>query len=282
VLQAPPSPDVVRRMFDACAAKFDHYAFVHDEVRGRLLDRLVGVSAAPLSILDLGCGTGRATEALTKRYPDAELLLLDNSWGMVRQAHQVAPGQVLQASLPQLPLREASVDLVFANLCLPYSDDLNAALLAISRVLRPGGLFAFATLGPDSFHELQTARLALGDKVWPPFADMHLIGDGLVAAGLGEPVLDVDYLQVTYREWQTLWRELAGGGAAPGHTADGGILGGGGRSQQLHRTYPRSAGESPFEVTLELVFGHAWRRATTPQRGAATEFAVPVSEIKRR
>lgn len=269
-------------MFDACAAKFDHYAVVHDEVRGRLLDRLVGISVAPGRILDLGCGTGRATEALTKRFPGAELLLLDASWGMAHQAHQVAPGLVLQASLPQLPLREASMDLVFANLCLPYSDDLRASLLAISRVLRPGGLFAFATLGPDSFHELQSARLAVGDKVWPPFADMHIIGDGLVEAGLGEPVLDVDYLQVTYQEWQTLWRELAGCGAAPGHTADGGMLGSGRRSQQLQGTYPRTPGESPYTVTLELVFGHAWRRPASAQGGGVTEFAVPVSEIKRR
>ncbi len=267
-------------MFDACAPDFDQYAFVHDEVRRRLLERLVGVSMAPERILDLGCGTGRATAALSERYPSAELILADTSWGMAQQAQRVAPGRVLQAALPQLPLPEASMDLVFASLCLPYSDDLRAALSAISRVLKPGGLFIFSSLGPDSFNELQTARIALGDKVWPPFADMHVIGDGLVGAGLGEPVLDVDYLKVTYGDWDRFWRELAGSGAAPGHTANRAVMGSGSRSAQLHRCYPQVQGPSPYEVTLELVFGHAWRRA--PAAAGPAEFSIPVSEIKRR
>ena len=281
--QASPSSRVLQRTFDRCAATFDEYAFCFDEVRDRLLDRLRDVRLSPDRVLDLGCGTGRAVAALRSRYPSAELVLVDSSLNMVRRAQQSVPDGVLLARLPHLPLASGSMDLVFANLCLPCCDDLRSALAAIARVLKPGGLLAFTTLGPDSFRELQAARQAAGDKVWPPFADMHLVGDGLVEAGLGDPVLDVDYLQVTYSDSTKMWRELAGTGVAPGHTLEGGLLGCDGRRERLQSVYPRGeAKESPYVITLEVIFGHAWRGQAVTEPGEVAEFRVPIAEIRRR
>jgi malonyl-CoA O-methyltransferase len=278
----PPSVAAVRRIFDARAEDFDDYAFVYDEVRARLLDRLEGINTAPGWMLDLGCASGRGATALTSLFPSGELIMLDASGAMASKARTNTGGIVLNAALPQLPLVDASLGLVFANLCLPYSDNIRSALLSVARVLEPGGLFVFATLGPDSFAELQGARAALGDKVWPAFADMHHLGDALVQSGLADPVLDVDYLQVSYRDWNKLWRELVNSGAAPGQNVTGGLLGSGTRSNALKDEYPQIAGESPYRITLELVFGHAWR---SPQQQAAqgpTEVGVPVTQIKRR
>lgn len=278
----PPSVAAVRRVFDARAKDFDDSVFVYDEVRTRLLERLDGITAEPARMLDLGCANGRAASALLSRFPASELIMLDASWAMARAAHAGTRGLVLNAALPQLPLTDASVGLVFANLCLPYCDNIPGALLAVARVLQPGGLFAFATLGPDSFTELKVARAALGDKVWPAFADMHQLGDALVQSGLVDPVLDVDYLEISYRDWNTLWRELVSSGAAPGQSTTGGLLGAGGRRQALRNQYPHAHGESPYRITLELVFGHAWR---SPPRQAAEgpkEVAVPLGQIKRR
>jgi len=278
----PPSLAAVRRVFDARANDFDDYAFVYDEVRTRLLDRLDGINTAPGRVLDVGCGSGRGASALTSRFPSSELIMLDASPAMANKARASTGGLVLNAALPQLPLADASLGLVFANLCLAYCDNIRSALLAVARVLEPGGLFAFATLGPDSFAELQMARAAVGDKVRPVFADMHHLGDALVQSGLADPVLDVDYLKISYRDWNTLWRELVSCGAAPGQNITGGMLGGGARCHALRGEYPQIAGESPYQVTLELVFGHAWR--SPPQQAAQgpQEVAVPVTQIKRR
>lgn len=278
----PPSPAAVRRVFDARAKNFDDYAFVYDEVRSRLLERLDGINIMPAHLLDLGCANGRAATALARRFPSSQLVMLDASQAMARLARANTGGVVLNAALPQLPLADASMGLVFANLCLPYCDNVRAALLAVARVLEPGGLFAFSTLGPDSFAELQGARAALGHEVWPVFADMHHIGDALLQSGLVDPVLDVDHLHISYRDWDTLWRELIGSGAAPGQSVTGGLLSGMGRRQALQQTYPQVSGEAPYRLTLELVFGHAWRNPSGPAAVGPEEIAVPLTHIKRR
>jgi len=278
----PPSLAAVRRVFDARAMDFDDYAFVYDEARSRLLERLEGINIVPDRLLDLGCANGRAATALASRFPSSQLIMLDASRAMARQARAKTGGVVLNAALPQLPFADASMGLVFANLCLPYLDNVRSALLAVARVLEPGGLFAFVTLGPDSFAELQVARSALGNKVWPVFADMHHVGDALIQSGLVDPVLDIDYLQISYRDWNSLWRELAGSGAAPGQSATGGLLSGAGRHHALREGYPQVGGEAPYRVTLELVFGHAWRNRSQPAAVGPEEIAVPVTQIKRR
>lgn len=277
----PPSLAAVQRVFDARAKDFDDYAFVYDEVRGRLLERLEGVNLDPQLILDLGCANGRAAEPLARRFPGSEVIMLDASPAMARAARANTGGLVVNAALPQLPLNESSMGLVFANLCLPFSDNVRAALLAAARVLKPAGLFTFATLGPDSFAELQRARSAMGHKVRPRFADMHQIGDALVESGLVNPVLDVDYLEITYRDWETLWRELTGSGAAPGQNFSGGLLAGAGSGDALKAHYPQATDHAPYRITLELVFGHAWRGDSPRAAAGPQEVLVPVSQIKR-
>ena len=118
-------------------------------------------------------------------------------------AHLSADKGLLQA------FADASVDVVFANMLLPWIDDPAAAFAEIARVLRQDGLLAFATLGPDSLLELRDAwRTADAGAHVKQFADMHDIGDALVRAGLRDPVLDVDRLSVTYRNSAALFRDI--------------------------------------------------------------------------
>jgi malonyl-CoA O-methyltransferase len=66
-------------------------------------------------------------------------------------------------------------------------------------VLRPGGLLLFSTFGPDTLKELRAAwRAADGHTHVSRFIDMHDLGDALVRAGLGEPVMDMEHLTLTY------------------------------------------------------------------------------------
>ena len=68
-------------------------------------------------------------------------------------------------------------------------------------MLADGGALLFATLGPDSLQEVRAAFGAVDDRIHVHAAfDMHDLGDLALAAGLAEPVLDVDRLEVTYAD----------------------------------------------------------------------------------
>ena len=171
---------------------------------------------------------------------------------------------------------DQGVDLVFANLLLPWIDDLPLCLEEISRVLKRGGLLVFSTLGPDSLGVLRDAWQ--GSDELPhvrEFADMHDIGDALVRARLADPVLDVDRLSISFTEINNLYRDLTANGARNCLAGRRRGLTGRQRFKAVEERLTDASGS--LTVELELVFGHAW--GTGAPRGG--EFRIDAGQIGR-
>src|SRR5215216_7336854 len=76
-------------------------------------------------VVDLGCGPGNSTELLIERYPDAEVIGLDSSPDMLRQARERLPqGKFIQADLKSWMPRDPT-DLLFANAVFQWVPDHN-------------------------------------------------------------------------------------------------------------------------------------------------------------
>src|SRR5699024_2561028 len=135
-MNEPADTAPIRQRFGALAEHYDQYSAIFDEVGTRLLERLDGLRFAPERILDLGCGTGRHSLALRTRYPDARLLAVDHAPQMLAMARRRRGRwrprfELACADLSALPIAEASIDLVFANLSLQWSPDLAATLAGL-------------------------------------------------------------------------------------------------------------------------------------------------------
>jgi trans-aconitate 2-methyltransferase len=106
---------------------------------------------APERIVDLGCGPGNSTALLRQRFPNAELIGVDNSSAMLKRARTDLPGVTFveadvasfQPDLPQ--------DLLFANAVLHWLPAHEQLLPALVAQLRPGGALAFQM--PCNFEE---------------------------------------------------------------------------------------------------------------------------------
>ena len=279
---ALPEKRAVRRAFDR-ATSFDSACFIHDEARARLAARLELVRRTPAVAVDLGCATGRGAGALAARYPAAQVLAIDSSLRMLQApAAQPPAGSRVLGDAQALPLRAASVDLLLANLVLPWCRP-DRLFAEAARVLTDGGALMFATLGPDSLQEVRSAFGAVDDLIHVHAAfDMHDLGDFALAAGLTEPVLDVDRIEVTYADVAGLVRDLR---------AVGGINVAGGRRRTLtgRRRWGRFVEGLPrneagrLTVTVELVLGQAFGRgAGRNPRPAAGEVRVPLASVGRR
>lgn len=285
---ALPERRAARRAFDRAASQFDAAAFVHDEARNRLLERLDFIRLEPQVVVDLGCATGQAATALAARYPGARVLALDSSRGMLVAAAAAAAAAaragervaVVGGEAEQLPLRAACAELVFANFVLPWCRP-NLLFAEAARVLRPGGALLFATLGPDSLAEVRQAFGGVDDCIHVHAAfDMHDLGDLALAAGLAEPVLDVDRLAVTYADLGALLRDLRAVGAVSTAGGRRRTLTGRERWRGFERRL-QPAADSRFAVTIELVLGQAWGREPRPASGPLGEIRVPISSIRR-
>jgi len=120
-------------------------------------------SAEINAVLDVGCGTGQLLRRMAGRYPDAELVGVDPSPGMTRQA-QAATGsdrhiEFLSAYAEKLPFADAHFDLVMTTVSFHHWADQQQGLHEVRRVIRDGGLFVLVdALGPSWFHWLVAHR----------------------------------------------------------------------------------------------------------------------------
>lgn len=284
---ALPDKRAARRAFDR-ASSFESACVVHDEARRRLMERLDFFGLAPETVVDVGCATGRGARELAARYPAARILGVDASLGMLRAAGR-QPSSVERVSFvggdaEALPLGPRSVQLMFANLCLPFCRPDRVFAEAV-RVLAPGGLFVFSTVGPDTLGELRRAWGGVDDRIHVHAAfDMHDLGDLALKSGLAEPVVDVDRLEVTYADPAALMRELRDCGAVNTAAGRRRELTGPHRWRAFERRLRADGGpEARLRVTVELVLGQAWGRGPAVRGGPRpAEIAVPVERIGRR
>lgn len=106
-------------------------------------------------------------------------------------------------------------DLAVSLYSLQAINDLPGALIQIRRALKPDGLFLAALFGGDTLRELResfaVAETEIAGGISPhvsPFADVRDMGALLQRAGFALPVADVERLQVRYRDFGSLVRDL--------------------------------------------------------------------------
>lgn len=274
-----------RRAFSRAADTYDQAAVLQREIGERMLERLDYVKLRPEVVLDAGCGTGVAAEALIKRYRKARILALDFALPMLQHTRRrgawLRRPQCICGDIEHLPLPGLSVDLVFSNAVLQWSLDLDRVFSELLRVLRPGGLLMFTTFGPDTLKELRAAWSAVdGHSRVSPFTDMHDIGDALVRAGFADPVMDAEWMTLTYEAVDDLMRDLKVLGAANATSGRPRGMTGKGRFDAMRAAYEpfRTAGRLP--ATYEVVYGHAWAPAQRRRPDGST--GVALESIRRR
>ena len=141
------------------------------------------------------------------------------------------------------------------------------AFTELRRVLAPGGLLMFSTFGPDTLKELRAAYQGTDRYTHVNrFIDMHDIGDMLVHAGFADPVMDMEYITLTYADVRAVMHDLKAIGA---HNVTAGRRQGmtaRATFAAVERNYEgfRQAGRLP--ATFEVIYGHAWlpQKRTTP------------------
>lgn len=243
------------------------------EIATRMGERLDLLRIVPQRVLDCGSGTGHGARLLRERYPGATVVEVDLSVGMLAESARrdswwrrglarmtgARPPRVC-ADMERLPFADARFDMVWSNLALQWLAAPQQALAEIHRVLRPGGVCMFSTLGPDTLQELRAAYAQADTHVHVHrFIDLHDYGDMLVQARFADPVMDMEYVTLTYPDVPALLRELRASGAGnldPGRPPG---LSGKKTLARMQSAYETERQDGRVPATFEVIYGHAWR-----------------------
>jgi malonyl-CoA O-methyltransferase len=286
-------PKAVARQFDRRARRGGGGDFLLREVERRMLERLDVVKRVPATVLDAGCGLGHGAASLQQRYPGALVVGVDlapqaaaaaaalhggrarrtlagrlQSWFGAGTRSAAAP-LFAAADTLRLPLRDASVDLVWSNLAWHWFADPPAVLAEWYRAIRPDGLLMFSAFGVDTLRELRRLGATL-----PEFPDMHDIGDAVAAAGFAEPVMDTERIAVTWSDPLALLAEVRALGGNASRSRARGLHGRGRRRQWIEALETLRGPDGRIALSLEVAYGHAWcpPRKRLPQGWAPVDF----------
>lgn len=116
-----------------------------------LLPPLVG-----LTVLDVGCGTGRLLCRLAERHPSARLFGLDLSNKMLECAQQNAAARgasihFVQGECERLPFKNGQFDVIICSHGFHHFTDQPRAVAEMARVLGPGGMLFLIDGDRDSW-----------------------------------------------------------------------------------------------------------------------------------
>ncbi len=158
-----------------------------------LLARVVGT---PRRIVDLGCGPGTSTRLLAQRFPDAEILAVDNSEPMLAEARRRLPDVRFEHSDIAKWRPRQRPDLIFANAALQWLPDHETLFGRLMSYLAEDG--ALAVQMPDNRQEPSHAlmRLIAADGPW---------SDRLV------PIAKTRAVIATYLDYHAWLRPLSAG-----------------------------------------------------------------------
>ncbi len=113
-----------------------------DRIHRTTLALATGIAHHPVSVLDVGCGTGKLLRRARAFWPEAQFIGVDPANGMIEMAkRRTADATFFTGKAEALPLQDASVDLAISTTSFHHWQDQSAGIREIARVLRPGGYF---------------------------------------------------------------------------------------------------------------------------------------------
>ncbi|MFZ2087276.1 MAG: methyltransferase [Desulfobaccales bacterium] len=214
----------IQRNFARRGASYDSHAKIQQWMAAELLEGCREAVVRARAILEVGCGTGHLTELLRQANSEAALVALDLEVSLLQRARArlgrdagvhfvAADGEAFTGG---------TYDLILSNSVFQWFVRPEETLGHYYRMLRPGGMLAFAIMGPATFRELaasfQEAAVTIPMAEFPEvvagsFCEEKTWRQFLTKAGFRKPVLQREVRTETHPTVRHFLHDLQATGA---------------------------------------------------------------------
>ena len=187
------------------------------------------------SVLDVACGTGSMTAALTARWPDRRIVGVDVAEPYLvfaRQRGDVGNAEFVRMDALSLNFEESAFSSAYAVIALNFMSDPAAAVAQMRRVVQPGGTvvaagwdfrggLVYQRLLWDTAAGIDPEAAEIRDRIFShPLAKPDGMTELLTAAGLREVTRRSVTIRMDFASFDDYWDPLLGGqGPVGGYVA---------------------------------------------------------------
>lgn len=149
----------VKFHFSKNASNYDQYAHVQKKMKDTLIKFITENNKANIkvkTILEIGCGTGCLTHALTEIFPSAQITAVDIAPGMIDEINSKFANDSIDficADIEEIDLKN-TYDLIISNATFQWFNHMPKTIKKLYTALNPNGVLCFSTFGEYTFIEL--------------------------------------------------------------------------------------------------------------------------------
>lgn len=271
-MQAFPFNRALHRLHrQRAATTFSEHGFLVKEAAARLADRLHDFALPFARTLILGGASSLLADYFTGHAKLRDIVYADFVFPMLGNGQR--PALVMDAEYS--PLDSSSLDAILCPWSLHWLNDLPGVLAQFRRALKPDGLLLAVMPGGATLQELRQcyAEIESADgRLSPhvaPFVDVRDAGMLLQRAGFALPVVDAEWLTITYPSVRALMRDLRGMGETNALNEQARGMQTPRKLLALESCYQERFGDDGrIPATVELVTMTGWAPAPTQQQPA--------------
>ncbi len=177
----------IRYCFNRAKHTYDQHCQTQSKVGETLINCLQQYKKNFNHILDLGCGTGLVTQNLAAALQYKEFMAIDIAEHLLKIADVRLRNwgvKVCLADFDRTPCGENKFDLVFSNMALQWSLNIENSLQEINRIMQPNGYLICSLPIKGTFQEMKNRLYQLsGEEYFNDFFDLHELSDKITNAG---------------------------------------------------------------------------------------------------
>lgn len=149
----------VKFHFSKNASNYDQYAHVQKKMKDTLIKFILENNKDIIevkTILEIGCGTGSLTHALTEIFPSAQITAVDIAPGMIAEINSKFVTNSIDficADIEEIDLKN-TYDLIISNATFQWFNHMPKTIKKLHTALNPNGMLCFSTFGEYTFSEL--------------------------------------------------------------------------------------------------------------------------------